>query len=143
MLATVALLGAGCSEQGGSGSSKLIEKPQVTVENGQFTPEVLNAFGRVSDAQVSPDGKKILYGITYVSVAENTADEARDNGDDGTKKTKSADKADNNDDGDNDGSEGGMKGWVIALIVIAGVVVLISVEVFIFEMVKLNNTTKK
>ena len=71
MLATVALLGAGCSEQGGSGSSKLIEKPQVTVENGQFTPEVLNAFGRVSDAQVSPDGKKILYGITYVSVAEN------------------------------------------------------------------------
>ena len=43
MLATVALLGAGCSEQGGSGSSKLIEKPQVTVENGAFTPEVLNA----------------------------------------------------------------------------------------------------
>ncbi|MBR1476280.1 MAG: S9 family peptidase [Muribaculaceae bacterium] len=71
MLATVALLGAGCGEQGGSGSSKLIEKPQVTVENGQFTPEVLNAFGRVSDAQVSPDGKKILYGISYVSVEEN------------------------------------------------------------------------
>ncbi|MBR6873178.1 MAG: glycoside hydrolase family 9 protein [Ruminococcus sp.] len=77
------------------------------------------------------------------SEARRTADEARDNGDDGTKKTKSADKADNNDDGDNDGSEGGMKGWVIALIVIAGVVVLISVEVFIFEMVKLNKTTKK
>ena len=60
MLATVALLGAGCSEQGGSGSSKLIEKPQVTVENGAFTPEVLNAFGRVSDIQVSPDEKSVV-----------------------------------------------------------------------------------
>ncbi|SDB34873.1 Carbohydrate binding domain-containing protein [Ruminococcaceae bacterium FB2012] len=40
-------------------------------------------------------------------------------------------------------SEGGMKTWVIVLIVIAGVVVLISIEVFIFEMVKLNKQTKK
>ena len=69
MLATVALLSTGCSDQGGS--SKLIEKPQVTVENGEYTPEVLNAFGRVSDVQVSPDGKQVLYGITYMSVEQN------------------------------------------------------------------------
>ena len=36
-----------------------------------------------------------------------------------------------------------MKGWVIALIVVAGVVVLISVEIFIFEMVKLNKQDKQ
>ena len=38
-------------------------------------------------------------------------------------------------------SKGGMKGWVIALIVVAAVIVLISIEVFIFEMVKLNKQT--
>lgn len=37
--------------------------------------------------------------------------------------------------------KGGMKGWVIALIVVAAVIVLISIEVFIFEMVKLNKQT--
>ncbi len=70
MLSTAALLSTGCSEQGG-GSSTLIEKPEVKLENGHFTPEVLNAFGRVSDPVVSPDGTKVLYGVQYMSVAEN------------------------------------------------------------------------
>ena len=68
MLATVATLTTSCGQQSGS---KLIEKPNVTVENKQFTPELLNALGRVSDPQVSPDGTKILYGITYQDVEQN------------------------------------------------------------------------
>lgn len=44
----------------------------VTVApGGKFTPEVLNSFGRVSDPQVSPDGKKILYGVSRVDIAAN------------------------------------------------------------------------
>ena len=36
-----------------------------------MTPEALLAFGRLSDPQVSPDGKYILYGVSYTSVADN------------------------------------------------------------------------
>ena len=71
MLTTVALIGgAGCADNGDK-DALLIGKPQVTVENGQFTPELLNALGRVSDPQVSPDGTRILYGVTYQSIEQN------------------------------------------------------------------------
>ena len=55
----------------GGGGGKLIDRPETKVENGQFTPELLNALGRVSDPQLSPDGKKILYGVAYEDIAEN------------------------------------------------------------------------
>ena len=48
-----------------------IGRSEITVENGHMTPEVLLAFGRLSDPQVSPDGKHILYGVSYTSVEEN------------------------------------------------------------------------
>ena len=48
-----------------------IGKSGITVRNGQMTPEVLLAFGRLSDPQVSPDGKHILYGVSYTSVEDN------------------------------------------------------------------------
>lgn len=48
-----------------------IAKSSLTIENGQMTPEVLLAFGRLSDPQVSPDGKHILYGVSYTSTADN------------------------------------------------------------------------
>ncbi|MGL5317215.1 MAG: alpha/beta fold hydrolase, partial [Bacteroidales bacterium] len=43
----------------------------VEVKDGLLTPEILNSFGRLSDLQVSPDGKKLLYGVSYVSIPEN------------------------------------------------------------------------
>ena len=48
-----------------------IGKSEIAVENGKMTPEVLLAFGRLSDPQVSPDGKHILYGVSYTSTTEN------------------------------------------------------------------------
>ena len=48
-----------------------IGKSDIVVGNGHMTPEVLLAFGRLSDPQVSPDGKHILYGVSYTSVKEN------------------------------------------------------------------------
>ncbi len=36
-----------------------------------YTPELLWKLGRVSEAVVSPDGKQILFGITYYNVEEN------------------------------------------------------------------------
>ena len=48
-----------------------IGKSDIVVENGVMTPEALLAFGRMSDPQVSPDGKYILYGVSYTSTGDN------------------------------------------------------------------------
>lgn len=52
-------------------SDAYIAKSGIVIENGQMTPEALLAFGRISDPQVSPDGKHILYGVSYTSVEDN------------------------------------------------------------------------
>lgn len=36
-----------------------------------MTPEVLWSFGRIGSAQVSPDGEKVLYDVTWFNIAEN------------------------------------------------------------------------
>ena len=52
-------------------SDGYIGRSPITVEDGKMSPEVLLAFGRLSDPQVSPDGKHILYGVSYTSVEDN------------------------------------------------------------------------
>ena len=64
----VAALVASCNS---STEEKIISKSEIKVENGRMTPETLWAMGRLSDAQVSADGKKIVYGVTYYSVERN------------------------------------------------------------------------
>ena len=41
-----------------------IGKPEIEIKDGVFTPEAMLAMGRLSDPQVSPDGTKILYGVS-------------------------------------------------------------------------------
>ena len=48
-----------------------IGKSDIEIIDGKMTPEALLAFGRMSDPQVSPDGKKIMYGVSYTSVKDN------------------------------------------------------------------------
>ena len=50
---------------------KLIEKSKMKVEQGVLTPEAMWALGRVSDAKVSADGKKVVYGVTYYDLEQN------------------------------------------------------------------------
>ncbi len=52
-------------------SSTIIGKPDLKLKSNLMTPEVLWAFGRVSDPQISPDGKTVMYGISYYSVEQN------------------------------------------------------------------------
>ena len=61
-------LAASCNE---APKETIIEKPVVEVKDGQFTPEVLEALGKVTDPVISPDGSKILYGVAYESVEQN------------------------------------------------------------------------
>ncbi|MCF0186820.1 MAG: PD40 domain-containing protein, partial [Bacteroidaceae bacterium] len=60
---------ASCSNQGEK--EVIIGKPDIKVENGKFTPEVLKAMAKVNGAQVSPDGSKILFGVKYESIELN------------------------------------------------------------------------
>jgi dipeptidyl aminopeptidase/acylaminoacyl peptidase len=49
----------------------LIGKHQLTLSSDIMTPEVLWSFGRLGDVQVSPDGGKLLYGVSYYSIEQN------------------------------------------------------------------------
>ena len=71
ILLTPALLGATSCSTGSSDKSTVIEKSDVNIENGMLTPEVLEAFGRLSDMTPSPDGKQIAFCLTYESIEEN------------------------------------------------------------------------
>lgn len=46
--------------------------PSVTVDNGVFSPEVLWSFGYVGAPSVSPDGKTLLFSISFADIKENT-----------------------------------------------------------------------
>ncbi len=52
-------------------STSLIEKPDLQLKNKLMTPEALWAFGRVSGPSVSPDGKIVVYGVSYYSIDQN------------------------------------------------------------------------
>ena len=52
-------------------SPALIEKHDVEVVNGQFTPEIMHQLGKVSDPQYCAETGKILYGVTYTSIELN------------------------------------------------------------------------
>jgi len=51
--------------------TNIIGKKELKLESDIMTPEVLWSFGRLSGAEVSPDKTKILYGVSYYSIAEN------------------------------------------------------------------------
>lgn len=54
-----------------SNDAKYIGRHEIKVKDGKMTPEVLWAFGRLGDVQMSPDKSRILYGVSYYSVEQN------------------------------------------------------------------------
>lgn len=64
-----------CKGTGGA-TDKIIEAPTIeslNIENGKVTPEVLAAFGRLSEVTPSPDGKVIAFTISYESIEQNAS----------------------------------------------------------------------
>ena len=66
---TCLIMAISCAQQ--KEDSGYIGPSDIQVADGVMTPETLLALGRLSDPQLSPDGSKILYGVSYTSVAEN------------------------------------------------------------------------
>ncbi|MDE5968419.1 MAG: peptidase S9, partial [Muribaculaceae bacterium] len=65
----ISILAAGSSEA--LADNQIIERPEFKSQTGLFDIDALQALGRVSSPVVSPDGKKILFGISYESVEQN------------------------------------------------------------------------
>ncbi|MBR6416125.1 MAG: S9 family peptidase [Bacteroidales bacterium] len=62
----------GCSSKASQDTGgDYIGPAEITIADGKMTPEVLLSFGRLSDPQLSPDGKYILYGVSYTSIADD------------------------------------------------------------------------
>lgn len=68
IMATTALLSA-CGPVPKEETSVYIGKSQIQAE--KLTPELLQELGKISGLTPSPDGTKLLYGVTYTSVSEN------------------------------------------------------------------------
>ncbi|MCB0804974.1 MAG: S9 family peptidase [Bacteroidales bacterium] len=52
-------------------TAEIIGKPDLQPESDRMTPEILWAFGRVGGHEISPDGKTVLYGVSYYSIEQN------------------------------------------------------------------------
>ena len=67
LLAFVVLMSCGKTDEG----KGYVGRSEVNIQNGVMTPEVLLSLGRMSDPQLSPDGSRILYGVSWNDIAEN------------------------------------------------------------------------
>lgn len=74
-LLMAAAVTASCSGDGGrKGSEPLVIDNSLTEEEiaaGILTPEVLWKMGRLGESTLSPDGKTVLYSVTWYNMAEN------------------------------------------------------------------------
>lgn len=75
VMATSLLLGS-CKDVNVGTDAVVDEKPLITrsdikIAEGRMTPEALWAMGRIGGAQVSPDGKRIVYSVAYYSVEQD------------------------------------------------------------------------
>lgn len=69
--ATALMMIMSCEQKNEKAQGSYIGPSDIQVEDGRMTPEVLLSLGRLSDPQLSPDGKWILYGVSYTSIDEN------------------------------------------------------------------------
>ena len=70
-MAAIILTMIGCKSKEYAGA--YIGPSDIRIENGVMTPETLLSLGRISDAQLSPDGNLILYPDSYTSLEHNSS----------------------------------------------------------------------
>lgn len=68
IMATSALL-SGCNPAAKEDATEYIGKSSIQAQ--KLTPELLQELGKLSDLKPSPDGTRLMYGVTYTSVQLN------------------------------------------------------------------------
>ncbi len=68
---TASILGAALASCGTAEETKPFEPKPVEVSEGRLTSEILWQLARVGEAQVSPDGQTVVFGVTYTDIAAN------------------------------------------------------------------------
>lgn len=69
--AIILALGALLLGQPKVNAQSMIQKNNIQLSSDLMTPEALWAMGRIGGAQASPDGKQVVYQVSYYSVKEN------------------------------------------------------------------------
>ncbi len=70
-LAAAAMAVIACKDTEMKPQQGYIGPSAIEITDGHMTPEVLLSLGRLSDPQLSPDKKTILYGVSYNSIEDN------------------------------------------------------------------------
>ncbi len=73
VMSAALLVAATSCNQGEQTNDKIIDKPELTITDGKFTVEALEALGRITEPVVSPDKTKVLFGVSYESIEENAS----------------------------------------------------------------------
>jgi dipeptidyl aminopeptidase/acylaminoacyl peptidase len=60
-----------CTTKEDSTEESSIGKRPVEVKDGRLSAEVMHLFGQVSGVALSPDGKTVLYGVSYCDIQQN------------------------------------------------------------------------
>ncbi len=71
MSATALMLNAMAPTATLAEETDIIDRPNFKSATGIFDIDALEALGRVSEPRVSPDGKRVLFGVSYESVPQN------------------------------------------------------------------------
>jgi dipeptidyl aminopeptidase/acylaminoacyl peptidase len=69
LFAAALMLTTGCKKK--QEFDNVIGKPDVKVEDGRFTPEIMWKLGKMGEFAVSPDGSQLVYTNTYYSISQN------------------------------------------------------------------------
>jgi dipeptidyl aminopeptidase/acylaminoacyl peptidase len=70
-LLLVMIITSSCTNESSHSEKETHHNRDLQLTSDRMTPEALWSFGRLGNAKISPDGKTVLYSVTYTHIEEN------------------------------------------------------------------------